>query len=52
MRVIESTQVFRLGGNRHTDNSGLDGEVCLAQATALYKDLTYTWGSALVLRLL
>ena len=50
MRVIEGTQIFRLGGNRHTDDSRLDGEICLAQTTALYKDLAYTLGSALVLR--
>jgi hypothetical protein len=49
MRVIEGTQIFRLGGVRHTDDSGLDGEVCLAQTTALYEDLSYSWWLAPVL---
>lgn len=49
MRVVEGAQIFRLGRSRETDDSRLDGEVRLAQTTALYKNLAWGWQSAVLL---
>jgi hypothetical protein len=47
MRVVEGARVVALGRARHTDDTGLHGEVGLAQATAVDENVLCTMRSAL-----